>query len=232
MNHMQSNVSQDIFIKDLNAFFNDLRDEFSFLNAPRGGLMGLFFKKKPSGIRKLNRADCKRIENLIYKHYGDSVIFEDALSRTEFVDAVFKTFEPISDYYARGLISADRCIFHMQIFLLILANYYLLEYILGREQKSTTRTIYRNKDGNIIEFDYDIDLNAIRELSLEELPYKNVWELMAHEAEERIVYYYTKLPNDKVTEDLIFILLPLLPLPLSNIIRPDYRQERTGTTTL
>lgn len=226
---MQSHVSQDIFTKDLDAFFNDLRDEFSFLNASRGGFLGLLFKRKP---HKLNQADCKRIENLIYKHYGDSVIFKDTLSRNEFADAVFKTFEPISDYYARGLISADKCIFYMQIFLLILANYYQLEYTFNLEQKSPKRTIYLDKYGNIIEFDYDVDLNAFRELSLEELPYKNAWELMAHEVEERIVYYYTKLPNDKVTEDLIFILLPLLPLPLSNIILPDYRQERTGTTTL
>lgn len=190
---MPSHVSHDIFIKNLEPFIQGLKKSFGFLDAsvPKPGLLGLF--QRQSQATWIKPKDFSQVDHLIRKYYGDSSIFSEKGTPDQFVSLVCRVFEVITKLQASKELPLDPKCTYLQFFFVILANYYLFEICDKERIQNKKETIYQDKNGNIIQFGWDLEADLIKEYELKKLPYKNTSELLTKEIKERILIYYEKI---------------------------------------
>ena len=225
---MQDHVSHDIFIKDIEPFFNDLKKSYRFLNpsAHKPFLLGLFQRKGQETVW-IKPKDFSRVGSLIRKYYGNTTIFDRSSNPDQFVDHVCRTFEIITKLNASKDLPLDYCHMYLQYFFVILANFYLFEICEKKRVFEKEINIYQDKYGNIMEFHFDYTPDW-KENELKKLPYKNIHELLAKEVNERILIYYEKIRYNPFTAIIMDELDYVFPPKLTNWLSEDQSAYSTN----
>lgn len=216
---MYSYISSDIFAKDADPFFADFRKDFGFLYLRKGGLLYKIFGKDAE-VRPIHKDDFPVIENLISKHFSDNIYFSNQQNISEFSRWICIIFSYISNYYCCNPQSRENSYAHLGSFFMMVANYFQYEYEMTKARNGRQERLYRDKHGNIINWGLNTDPNSLNDEKWQKLSYKNVDEIIARDARERILHWFQKLPKDQETEELIHIVIPILPPQLKSIIEP------------